>query len=62
MWIEEKTINEVKEAMKGMDTEELVRWLKHVEDNPYRVGDVSRKIIEVLTVEVRRRGHGTKTI
>lgn len=52
-----KTVEEVKKAMQGCNMEELVRWLKHVENNPYRgdKGNVSGKIAEVLRLEVERR-------
>lgn len=56
----EKSLEEVRTTMKGMTTEELVRWIHHVEDNPYRVGDISRKVIEVLGVEVMMRTKGEK--
>lgn len=56
----ERTLKEVREAMKGSSLEELVRWLRHVENNPYKVDNMSDKIIQVLKTEIasRRKTNG----
>lgn len=51
----DRTIEEVKEAMKTMSIEEVKRWLVHVTNNPYRVGDISERIEGVLGEEIERR-------
>lgn len=53
--LDKATIEEVRKAMVGMSTEELMLWVKHVEHNPYRVGDISEKVREVLSVEIMCR-------
>lgn len=54
---DERTIDEVKLAMIDMSLEELMLWHKHVLFNPYKTGGgVSEKIMEVLGVEIVRRG------
>lgn len=51
----ERTLDEMRLTMVDMSTEELMLWHKHVTNNPYK-GGVSERILEMLGVEIVRRG------
>lgn len=53
----DRVVDEVKESMIDMSLDELMLWHKHVLFNPYKSKDgVSEKILEVLGVEIVKRG------